>query len=82
MLKCSMRTTLTIDDDVYRQAKAIAATTGRSVGSVVEEALRLLLARASHEATSVGPLPVSPGTPRPGVDLDDSADLLEVMGAP
>ena len=76
-----MRTTLTIDDELYRQTKALAAVTGRSVGSVVEEALRVALARAQHDAAPVGPLPVSPGTPIAGVDLDDSAALLDVMGA-
>ena len=32
--------TVTIDDDLYRRTKALAASTGRTVGSVVEEALR------------------------------------------
>ena len=76
-----MRTTLTIDDEVYRQTKALAAATGRSVGSVVEEALRVALARAQHATAPVGPLPVSNGAPMSGVDLDDSAALLDVMGS-
>ena len=76
-----VRTTLTIDDEVYRQTKSLAAVTGRSVGSVVEEALRVALSRAQHETAAVRPLPVSAGAPLSGVDLDDSAALLDVMGS-
>jgi hypothetical protein len=76
-----VRTTLTIDDEVYRQIKSLAAVTGRSVGSVVEEALRVALARAQQGPAPVRPLPVSAGTPLSGVDLDDSAALLDTMGS-
>jgi hypothetical protein len=48
---------------------------------VVEEALRVALARAQHETLPVSPLPVSAGAPLSGVDLDDSAALLDVMGS-
>jgi len=74
-----VRTTLTIDDELYRLTKEVAARTGRSVGSVVEEALRAALLRREATATGVGPLPTSPGGLRPGVDLDDSAALLDLM---
>lgn len=74
-----MRTTLTIDDDLYRLTKEVAARTGQTVGSVVEEALRTALIRREASATGVGPLPTSPGGLRPGVDLDDSAALLDLM---
>jgi hypothetical protein len=40
-----MRTTITIDDDLLREAKVMAARTDRTVSSVLEEALRQLLAR-------------------------------------
>jgi plasmid stability protein len=76
-----VRTTLTIDDEVYRQIKSLAAVTGRSVGSVVEEALRVALARAQQGPAPVRPLPVSAGAPLSGVDLDDSAALLDTMGS-
>ena len=42
-----MRTTLTIDDDLYRRAKAHAALSGQSVGAVIEDALRDLLQRSA-----------------------------------
>jgi hypothetical protein len=74
-----VRTTLTINDEVYRQTKAVAAATGRSVGSLVEEALRTALALRAHPSSSVEPLPTSPGSLLPGVDLDDSAGLLDLM---
>ena len=74
-----MRTTVTIDDDVYRQTKEVAARTGRSVGSVVEEALRAALARHMDTPAAPTSLPTSPGGLRPGVDLDDSAALLDLM---
>jgi len=35
-----MRTTLSIDEDVLRAAKALAAAQGRSIGSVVSELAR------------------------------------------
>ncbi len=77
-----MRTTLTIDDDVYRLTKERAAQTGRTVGTVVEEALRSALL-ANPEATSRQvDLPTSPGAPLPGVDLDDSSALLDLTERP
>lgn len=46
-----MKTTVEIDDELFRQAKVRAAQEGTSLRSVVEEALRALLAereRPSH----------------------------------
>jgi hypothetical protein len=43
MLFC-MRTTLDIDDTLHRRAKELAARTGRSLTSVIEDALRDALA--------------------------------------
>jgi hypothetical protein len=36
----SMKTTLEIDDDLYREAKAVAALTGRKMKDLVSEGLR------------------------------------------
>lgn len=77
-----MRTTLRVDDELLRQAKSHAARQGRSLTSVFEEALRWLLAEsAQHEQRTRFELPVSAasGGVLPGVDLDDSAALLDVM---
>jgi Arc/MetJ-type ribon-helix-helix transcriptional regulator len=74
-----MRTTVTIDDDLLRQVKEQAAHSGRTVSEVIEAALRESLSRRRHIAAPRATLPTSPGAPRPGVDLDDSAALLAVM---
>ena len=75
-----MRTTLVIDDELYRRAKAAAAHQGRTVTSVVEEALRRLLDAASEPA-DVPELPVAreSGGPLPGIDLHDSRSLAGVL---
>jgi plasmid stability protein len=78
-----VRTTISISDDLLREAKERAARTGRTLGSVVEEALRLMLAAAREQPASVV-LPTDPGDGRglaPGADLDDSAALYELMDA-
>ena len=76
-----MRTTVRLDDHLLREAKELAARTGRTLTSVMEEALRETLAR--HRSRRKRPavrLPTFKGRGlRPGVDLDDSAGLLEIM---
>ncbi len=75
-----MRTTITIDDQLLADAKEIAARSGRTLNAVVEDALRVSIARLrrQHPQQRV-PLPTSPGKLRPGVNLDDSAGLLDLM---
>ncbi|MGH3914623.1 MAG: hypothetical protein ACRDTC_14635 [Pseudonocardiaceae bacterium] len=77
-----MRTTLRVDDELLRRAKSHATSQGRSLTSVFEEALRRLLADSERQQEQVRvELPVSSasGGVLPGVDLDDSAALLDVM---
>ena len=77
-----MRTTLRVDDELLRRAKSLAARQGRSLTSVFEEALRQLLAESERhdERTRVElPVSVASGGVLPGVDLDDTAALLDVM---
>ncbi len=76
-----MRTTLVIDDDLYREVKALAAYRGATVTSLVEDSLRAMLGRSF--SISSGSLPVLPqvGGPRPGVDLDDNAALRDILEA-
>jgi plasmid stability protein len=74
-----MRTTLNIDDDLYRAVKMAAAGRGVSTTSVIEEALRAAL---FAEATQDRPaFPVSPrsGGVRPGVVLDDPDQLYDLL---
>ncbi len=79
-----MRTTLNIDDDLYRRTKAAAALRGCSVTSVIEEALRLALSQATPSA--VRPVRVLPEADGPvaGIDLADSRGLavLQDRGRP
>lgn len=77
-----MRTTLDIDEALLRRAKELAAQTNRPLRAVVEDALRESLARTvKHHKPDRVKLVVStqpPGT-CPGVDLDSSAALLDLM---
>ena len=77
-----MRTTIRIDEGLYRRTKALAARTGRTVSDVIEDAVRTLLDRPSI-APPPEDLPALPtfggsGT-MPGVDLADNARLRDLM---
>ncbi|MBK6870609.1 MAG: type II toxin-antitoxin system VapB family antitoxin [Kineosporiaceae bacterium] len=77
-----MRTTVAIEDGLLDQVKLIAAQRRGTVSSVVEEALRELLAR--HQAQQVRAdvvLPVSgSGGLAPGVDLHDREHVADLLG--
>ena len=77
----SMRTTLTIEDDLGKVLKERAFRTCRSFKAVVNEALRAGLAGGE---TPPGPRryrlkPASLGGVRPGVDLDRALRLAETL---
>jgi hypothetical protein len=79
-----MRTTVTLRDDIYREVKQVAAIQGGSDGSVIEDAITLLLARRSAATdTSSLHFPELPvftgGGLRPGIDLDSNASLSELL---
>jgi plasmid stability protein len=76
-----VRTTVRLDDNLYRAAKARAAETGRSVGEVIEDALRVALAeRRAEQAKRLPALPVFGGSGTlPGVDLSSNATVLEAL---
>ena len=78
-----MRTTITIDDALLARAKQVAAETGRSLSAVVDEALQESL-RRRNEPGRAGPvmLPEFAGRLLPGVDLDDSRSLGDLMDEP
>ncbi len=44
-----MKTTLEIDDELYREAKAVAALTGRKMKDLVSEGLQWVVRPASRE---------------------------------
>ena len=81
MLFC-MRTTLDLDDDVLGQAKRVAQEKGMTLTSFIEDALRERLARRNDAGGRPKPfkLLVQKGQGiRPGVDLDNSEKLRDIM---
>lgn len=75
-----MRTTIHIEDGLLAELRQMAAASGRTLTSVIQDALRESLSRRrKHERPPVE-LPVFHGTGLlPGVDLNDSSSLLDQM---
>ena len=74
-----MRTTIRLDDALLRKAKAAAAASGRSLNELIVDAIRAALS-PRPSAGRVRELPTYQGRGlQPGVDLDDSAALLDMM---
>jgi hypothetical protein len=76
-----MRTTIRLDDQLLAEAKRYASESGRTLTGLIEDALREVLARRSQprprervKLTTYGR-----GGTQPGVDLDNSAALLDLM---
>ena len=80
MLIC-MRTTLQLDDDLMRDAKRAAIESGRTLTAVVEDALRQSLAKrkSGKRRRPVRFTTFGGNGLFLGVDLDDSAGLLDRM---
>ncbi len=80
MSRC-MRTTVRMDDRLLAEAKKYAADSGRTLTAVLEDALRETLARRRQRVKRerVRLKTVKGDGVRPGVDLDDSAALLDLM---
>jgi hypothetical protein len=77
-----MKTTLLLDDKIHRQAKQASARLGIPLTRFIEEAIRLRInSESAKRADLVRRLPVckKKGGLRPGVDLDNTAELLEVL---
>jgi hypothetical protein len=76
-----MRTTIHLDDTLYRDVKTAAAESGQTVTTLIEDALRQRLAgRKRGRGRKRLHLPTWKGKGlQPGVDLNDSASLLERM---
>ena len=77
-----MKTTLQLPDHLYREIKASAALSGRSITSIVEESLRRFLADATT-VEDLPPLPVSPSRGgftdefmATGIDVNDTSEVL------
>ena len=76
-----MRTTIRLNERLLTEAKKYAAETGRTFTALVEDALRETLARRHKPkpARRIKLKTVGGSGPQPGVDLDDSAALLDLM---
>ncbi|MCH7715379.1 MAG: ribbon-helix-helix protein, CopG family [Gemmatimonadetes bacterium] len=76
-----MRTTVRLEDDILRRAKERAVASGTTLTGVIREALQAYLARPVDAADPCPvALPVSgSGGTLPGIDLDDTASLYDVM---
>ena len=76
----NVRTTIRLDDDLLARAKRAAVDRGTTLTAVIEDALRRALAPTPAAPREVVTLPTFKGDGlQPGVDLDDSAALLDVM---
>lgn len=76
-----MRTTVRLNDRLLSEAKKYAAETGRTLTALLEDALRETLARRNKPGPKrrIKLKTVGGGGVQPGVDLDDSAALLDLM---
>jgi hypothetical protein len=76
-----MRTTVRLPGDLLRRARKKAAEEGRTLTSLIEEGLRLILPGTTPPARKRTRLPVSKaiGGTLPGVDLNRSSDLADLM---
>ncbi len=76
-----MRTTIRLQDKLLEHAKRKAAEEGRTLTSLVEEGLMIILAEPEQKERRRTVLPVSnaSGGVLPGVDINNSASLLDVL---
>ncbi len=75
-----MRTTIRIDDALYRKLKAEAGRSGRTIGELIEDAVRTALADARRTKEAVRALPVhGSGGLLPGVDLTSNAAVQDLL---
>lgn len=77
-----MRTTVRLDERLLERARSEAARRGATLTSLIEEGLQLVLRRPKKPTNqSIVTLPEcrAGGGTLPGVDLDDSAALLDRM---
>ena len=79
-----MRTTITLPDPLLAKARVEAAKTGRSLTAFVADAVREALARQARRSDQAPVRLTTFGGSglRPGVDLDDSAALQDLMDGP
>ena len=76
-----MRTTIRLDKQLLTEVKQLALQRGQTLTAVIEDALREMLARQRKmaERPPVYLTTVEGEGLLPGVDLDNSASLLDLM---
>ena len=76
-----MRTTIRLDDKLLEQTKQYALTHGKTFTAIVEDALREKLMRRQglEKQPRIKLKTVDGKGVNTGIDLDDSASLLDVM---
>jgi hypothetical protein len=75
-----MRTTIRLDDDLLTAAKQRAAAEHVTLTVLIEDSLRQALApRAEGRGSRMAIRPLGDAETLPGVDLDDSAALRDLM---
>lgn len=75
-----MRTTIRIDDALYRAVKANAARSGRTVAAVLEDAVRRGLATPDVRAAArYAVRPLGHGGALANVDLSSNAAVIEIQ---
>ena len=77
-----MRTTIRLSDALLREANREAVRSGMTLSAFIEESLRERLARTAVNAKPrqrIRPRTTGSGGLHPGIDLDDSGALLDVM---
>ena len=77
-----MRTTVRIDDDLLKKAKLYCAESGITLTALIEDAVRARLSlseKLNRKRKPVRLKTVGQGGTQPGIDLDDSANLLDAM---
>jgi len=77
-----MRTTIDVDDDLLLELKRVAAEQRQSLKALIEDAIRSSLSRrnSSKRGTDQQAVLTFRGNGvRPGVNLDSTSELLDVM---
>jgi hypothetical protein len=78
-----MRITIHLNDQLHAELKQWAAQSGRTLTAVIEDALREALARHQQRLPKAVKLITDHGSGlRPGLNLDNSAELLDLMEGP
>lgn len=77
-----MRTTIRLDETLLRRAKSMAAASGRSLNDFIADAVKAAVTPRAGRSTAPTIPVYKGGQILPGVDLDDSAGLLDLMDRP